>query len=77
MPSIHLKTWPTSATLFEGEVAAGPVPTLFATDVDAATAAISADVARAHWDINKLAKLFLVAESLSMKEALNIMKKPR
>ena len=77
VPTIHLETWPVNATLFEGDIAGGPVPTLFSSDVEAASDAISKEVAKAHWDVNKLAKVFIAAESVTLKEALGIIKKPR
>ena len=77
VPTIHAQTWPLAATLFEGEVAGGPVPTLFATDTDAALEAIKDDPIKAHWDCNKLAKLFLAAEEVNLKDATAVLKKPR
>jgi len=77
VPTIHTASWPLAATLFEGEIAAGPVPTLFATDPDAAGEAIKDDPIKAHWDCNKLAKVFLAAEEVALKDALAVMKKPR
>lgn len=77
MPTIHINTWPLSATLFDGEVAGGVVPVLFATDEAAALDSISSDLAKAHWDVNKLNKVFFISESINLKEALALIKKPR
>ena len=77
MPTIHINTWPLSATLFDGEVAGGVVPVLFATDEAAALDSISSDLAKAHWDVNKLNKVFFILESINLKEALALIKKPR
>ena len=77
MPTIHINTWPLSATLFDGEVAGGVVPVLFATDEAAALDSISSDLAKAHWDVNKLNKVFFIPESINLKEALALIKKPR
>ena len=77
VPTIHIKTWSLAATLFEGEVAGGPVPTLFAADPEVAKAAISADVLKAHWDVNKMSRVLMEGESVNLKEAVALMKKPR
>ena len=77
MPTIHINTWPLSATLFDGEIAGGPVPTLFATDEAAALDGISSDLGKAHWDLSKLNKVFFTSESIYLKEALALLKKPR
>ena len=77
MPTIHINTWPLSATLFDGEVAGGVVPVLFATDEAAALDSITSDPAKAHWDVNKLNKVFFISESINLKEALALIKKPR
>ena len=39
VPTIYINTWPLSATLFDGEIAGGAVPTLFASDEVAALTA--------------------------------------
>ena len=77
MSTIHINTWPLSATLFDGEVAGGVVPVLFATDEAAALDSITSDLAKAHWDVNKLNKVFFISESINLKEALALIKKPR
>ena len=77
MPTIHINTWPLSATLFDGEVAGGVVPVLFVTDEAAALDSITSDLAKAHWDVNKLNKVFFISESINLKEALALIKKPR
>ena len=70
MPTIHINTWPLSATLFDGEVAGGVVPVLFATDEAAALDSISSDLAKAHWDVNKLNKVFFISRPSRVGDAL-------
>ena len=77
MPTIHIKTWSLAATLFAGGVVGGPVPNLFAADPEVAKAAISADVLKAHWDVNKMVRVLMAGESVTLKEAVALMKKPR
>ena len=77
MPAILLDTRSLAANMFEGNMLAGLVPTLFADDPTAAERAITSDAARAHWDINKINKVFMVPENISLKDAVNLLKKPR
>ena len=77
VPAIMLDAKSLAANLFEGEVMGGLIPTLFADDPTAAELAIKADTSRAHWDINKLAKVFMVLEDISLKDAARVLKKPR
>ena len=77
VPAILLDSRSLAANLFEGDVLAGLVPTLFADDPNAAEPAITSDAAKAHWDINKINKVFMVLENISLKEAVSLLKKPR
>ena len=77
MPTICIKQWALNATLFNGEDAAGLVPTLFAVNPEAAEAAIKLDANKAHWDLAKLNKIFFTAESVDLQEAMALLKKPR
>jgi len=74
---VLLKSWPLEATLFDGDLLAGLVPTLFSKDVEASLAAIQGDPLKAHWDLNKISKTLFMPESVSIQEAVNIIKKPR
>ena len=65
------------ATLFDGEQLAGPVPSLYSEDPDAAQAAIKGDPLKDHWDLNKIAKSFFMVKSVTTTEALAVIKKPR
>jgi len=47
VPTVLLISWPISASMFDGDDAAGPVPSLFCDDPDAAKEAIAASVAKA------------------------------
>ena len=77
VPTIRLGSWLLNSALFEGERTAGPCPLLFSPDIGAAEAAISADPARAHLDLQRIYKIFFCAEDASLKEALSLVKKPR
>lgn len=77
MPTVLLKAWHLQANLFDGERLAGPVPTLFSEEPEAAALAIAGDALKAHWDLNKISKAFFMPETISIKEALAVLKKPR
>jgi len=53
------------------------IPTLFAEDPEAARTAISADPVKAHYDINRINRAFIMPEHLLMREALQLLKKNR
>ena len=77
MPTICIKQWALNATMFDGEDAAGLVPTLFAVNTEAAEEAIKNDAHKAHWDMAKINKIFFIAESVDLREATALLKKPR
>jgi len=77
VPVIKIKGWPLNCSLFDGEIAAGLVPTLFAADPTAAETALKADPTKAHYDINKLNKVLLMPETILTREALALLKKNR
>ena len=77
IPTVRVASWPIQADLFDGEAAGGPVPTLFSPDPDASLAAISGDVAKAHHDLQKLAKIFSAMENIDLSKCAALIKKPR
>jgi len=74
---MRVKSWDVDASLFDGDLMAGPIPLLFSEDTAAASACILADPLKAHWDLMKIAKCFIMPESLNMNEAIAYLKKPR
>lgn len=77
VPTVLLQGWPLNTDLFDGETISGMVPTLFAENVEVAEEAINADPIKAHYDCQKLNRIFTVPESFSLKEATAFIKKPR
>ena len=65
------------SALFDGEVAAGPCPTLFSPDPDAAMDALRMNAAKAHYDIQRMVKVFFSHEIVNLRDAVAIVKKPR
>ena len=53
------------------------MPTLFAVNTEAAEDAINKDPQKAHWDTAKINKIFFIAESVNLREAMILLKKPR
>ena len=74
---MHITTWHLTGSLFDGEVAAGLVPTLFAIDPVATLAALKAEYIKAHADITKVNKVLSTHESVSVVEAISVLKKAR
>ena len=77
MPTICIKQWPLNAMMFDGDEAAGLVPTLFAVNPEAAEDAIKRDPHKAHWDTAKINKIFFIPENVNLMEATALLKKPR
>ena len=46
--------------MFDGDIAAGPVPLLFAANPDEAAASIAAEPAKAHFDLSKVTFINLI-----------------
>jgi len=63
--------------MFDGEAAAGPVPSLFSEDPEASLRAIKANLAKTHHDIQKLAKVFAAGETIRLPDCPAFLKKPR
>jgi len=53
------------------------VPTCFAEDVEAAKSAVEANPTAAHRDVNKIQRVFFMAETINLKDAISLVKKPR
>lgn len=63
--------------MFEGELTAGPIPTLFAEGTEESRLAICNNASLAHKDVQRMAKMFLSPEYVEGEEALQLTKKPR
>ena len=77
IPTIKTKSWQADSTLFDGDLMAGPYPTLFSTNIDASLTGIKSDPRKAHWDIMKISRLLFMPENIDSSEAALIVKKPR
>ena len=77
IPTVRLATWAVNASLFEGETTAGPCPILFGDDTEDALEAITSDPTKAHYDMMRINRTFLSFEYTTLKESINLVKKPR
>ena len=77
LPTAFIKSWPLEVDLFDGDQLAGPVPSLYSDDPDAALAGILSDPLKSHWDLQKISKSFFLAETVTVSEAMAVIKKPR
>jgi hypothetical protein len=77
VPVIWLATWDVGAKMFDGEIAAGPVPTIFSEDILATQEALASNYQRAHQDLQRAMKAFYMPELIGLDEALALVKKPR
>jgi hypothetical protein len=77
VPTQLVGSWPLTCNMFDGEVLAGPVPTLFAESVEEALEAITADPTKAHYDISKIHRMFFMPEHVDLETAIAMVKKPR
>jgi len=73
-----VKEWETSAAYFDGVELAGLVPTIFSPDEEATRAAFKKDIMHLHGDINRINRsVFFIPESVYLKDASALLKKPR
>jgi hypothetical protein len=77
IPTVLLESWPLAATMWDGNILAGPVPTLFAEDADLSSEALAGDPAKAHGDLAKLYRAFFMPEHLQLTDAVELLRKPR
>jgi hypothetical protein len=55
--------------MFDGDLIAGPVPTMFAEDPEVTKDALKADIYWAHFDMAKFERVFLQPEHVDLGEA--------
>jgi hypothetical protein len=61
----------------EEDYMSGLLPTLYSEDPQASTAALLANPARARKDLENLQRVFFMPETISLVEAVRVVKKPR
>ena len=76
VPTIVLNQWEITADYLEDDLLDGVMPVLFADDVKAAEAAISEAPLTAKRDLERLAKMYFVPETLDLTQAEAVVRKP-
>jgi hypothetical protein len=74
---VDLVGWQMNCAMFDGDLAAGPIPTLFSEDCNSSLENLKINVKKAHHDLQRAAKAFLMPELLTLEEATLLIKKPR
>ena len=77
VPTIRLSAWPLQCDIFDGDAAAGPIPTLFSQEPDVTSQNILGNLSKAHNDLQRLAKVFFLMESVCQEDCPALLKKPR
>jgi len=77
IPTVHLRSWSLKCTTFDGDKAAGLVPTLFAADPEGILATLDRSWIGLQHDVVKLNKVIFSPEGVSLKESHGLLKKPR
>ena len=77
LPTVLIKSWPLEADLFDGDLLAGPIPSLYSDDPDASLAGLTSDPLKSHWDLQKISKTFFMVEAVTVANAVAMLKKPR
>ncbi len=75
--TVLLQEWHLSTEVFDGDILDGPVPALFATDVEEATAALTANPGKAFKDIQRILGRFFVPENVPADTAMDFIANPR
>ena len=76
IPTYKIKSWPADSTFFDGDLMAGPFPSLFSTDSIASLAGIIKDPKKCHWDLMKISRLILMPESVGIRKQFRSPRSP-
>jgi hypothetical protein len=74
---VLLREWSTKANMFNRDDIAGPVPLLFATNVDNATAAMTANPDKAFKDLQRIYSKFFMQDNVPASAAMAQLSNPR
>ena len=77
LPTVLIKSWLLEVDLFDGDLLAGPIPSLYSDDPDASLAGLTSDPLKSHWDLQKISKTFFMAEAVTVANVVAMLKKPR
>jgi hypothetical protein len=77
VPAVCIGSWPLNVAMFDGDLMAGPVVTLFSEEMDESRRNITANPQRAHGDMQRIMRAFFMPETIQPEEAGAVVKKPR
>jgi hypothetical protein len=77
VPSLVLNSWDISADLLDDEFLDGVMPVLFAEDPKMAEEGLMQNIDAMRKDLERLAKVYFVPETLNLEQAEAVVKKPR
>ncbi len=77
VPTVLAAEWDTSTAMFDGEMARGPVPRLFATNPAEAKDNLSSDPAHAHKDLQRIMSRITINENIPAHAAFELVLNPR
>ncbi len=75
--TVLLQEWHLSSEVFDGDILDGPVPILFATDVEEASAALTANPGKAFKDLQRILGCFFIPENVPADSAMDFIASPR
>jgi hypothetical protein len=75
--TVLLQEWHLSSEVFDGDILDGPVPILFATDVEEASATLTANPGKAFKDLQRIMGRFFVPENIPADSAMDFIANPR
>jgi hypothetical protein len=75
--TVLLQEWHLTSEVFDGDIHDGPVPILFASDVEEATAALSANPGKAFKDLQRILGRFFIPEKVPADYAMDFVANPR
>jgi hypothetical protein len=75
--TVLLQEWHLSTEVFDGDVLDGPVPILFATEVEEASASLRANPGKAFKDLQRIMGRFFVPENIPADSAMDFIANPR
>jgi hypothetical protein len=77
VPAVNIGSWPLEVSMFDGDLMAGPVVSLFAEDIEEARRNVTSNPQRAHGDLQRVMRAFFMPETILPEDAQAIIKKPR
>jgi hypothetical protein len=75
--TVLLQEWHLTTDVFDGDILDGPVPVLFASDVEEASVALTANPGKAFKDLQRILGRFFIPENVPADSAMDFVANPR